>query len=179
MKAWNSSKAQDFDSTPAEHEEIGHAKVFKSAKTRKLMLRIYLWELYEEIFLSNAVEPSRRLDKAKERLAAILEGQRYAQNKIDLVFPDNIEFWEILVANLREFEAEIGVPPQLAMVEASLPKTKRNIEVFTSTDRMLETTVDCFTDPFTEASQLMVEHQLPSDEIDFIQGMIQHGKYLS
>jgi hypothetical protein len=180
MKAWNTSGANEFASTAAEPEETGHAKVFKSAKIRKLMLRVYLWEIYEQIFLTKEGNPTTKVERAREKLVAVLDGQRYAQNKVELVFPDDIEFWEILITNLREFENEIGVPPQLAMIEASLPKTRRKIEVYTSTDRALDTIVDCFTDPFTQASEIMVEHQLPSDEIDFIQGMIQHGiKYKS
>lgn len=175
MKAWNTSVSDDFASRDSKQEESGSSRVFKSAKIRKLMLRVYLWEIYEQIFLTKEGNQLTKVERARERLVAVLDGQRYAQNKVEMVFPEDIEFWEVLITNLREFENEIGVPPQLAMIEASLPKNKRKIEVYTSTDRALDTVVDCFTDPFTQASEIMMEYQLPSDEIDFIQGMIQHG----
>ena len=153
---------------------------FKSSKIRKLLLRITLWEIYSEIFLSkhslySNYTSDEKLHKSRELLTKIFTGQRIYQTKVDLIFPEPIEFWENLIINIRAFENDVGTPPLLEIKEATLIKTTKKIKAYTSTDKPLDTVVDCFSDPFTLASELMIQHKLPSDELDYIHGMIQHG----
>jgi hypothetical protein len=120
-----------------------------------------------------------KLNKSKEMLIQLLNGQRNYQSQVDLIFPEPIEYWENLITNIRSFENDLGGPPMLEMKEIIVSKTSRKIKAYTSTDKGLDTTVDCFSDPFTLASELMIQHQLPSDELDYIHGMIQHGMFFS
>mmetsp|Transcript_2275 Transcript_2275/g.3488 ORF Transcript_2275/g.3488 Transcript_2275/m.3488 type:complete len:497 (+) Transcript_2275:93-1583(+) len=178
MKAWNQTSETDYKRIAREDDEsVSQGKVFKSAKARKLILRIHVWNIYNEVFLSEEHKSDPResqVKRATNLLADLLRGQQHARSKVDMVFTNDIEFWESVVYNLREFEAAIGMPPQLSLHEVGNLDTKRTINVYTTTDKEMETEIDCFADPFTQASELMVEHRLPPDELDFIQGMIQH-----
>lgn len=156
---------------------------FKSSKIRKLLLRITLWELYNEIYLSkHSIYSNYTLDeklyKSRELLTKIFEGQRLYQTKVEVIFPEPIEYWENLIINIRTFENDVNTPPLLEIKEAKFIKTSKKIKAYTSTDKPLDTIVDCFSDPFTLASELMIQHKLPSDELDYIHGMIQHGKFI-
>jgi hypothetical protein len=154
--------------------------VFKSAKTRKLLLRLALWDIYNEIYLSkhsyySNYTMNEKINKSKEILVKLLQGQRHYQTKVDLIFPEPIEYWENLITHLRTFENDVGAPPMLEMKEVMVVTMSKKIKAYTSTDKGLDTTIDCFSDPFTLASELMIQHKLPSDELDYIHGMIQHG----
>lgn len=170
--------------------------IFKSSKTRKLLLRLAVWDIYNELYLSGSSDSSsgnhsgpslyshytneEKLTQSRDRLIQLFTGQRNYQSHVDLIFPEEpVEYWENLITNIRSFENELGGPPSLEMKEILVTKTSRKIKAYTSTDKGLDTAVDCFSDPFTLASELMIQHQLPSDELDYIHGMIQHGIYLS
>lgn len=159
--------------------------IFKSNKTRKLLLRLKIWEIYSTIYLSkNTIYSNYTMneknDKSKDILIKLFNGQRNYQTKVDLIFPSDssIEYWENLITNIRAFENEVGSSPIIELQEIILPKQLKKIKAFTSTDKPLDTTVNCFSDPFTLASELMIQNKLPSDELDYIHGMIQHGKIL-
>jgi hypothetical protein len=156
--------------------------IFKSSKTRKLLLRLAVWDIYNEIFLSknsyySNYTMTEKINKSKEILIKLLQGQRNYQTKVDLIFPEPIEYWENLINHLRTFENDVGAPPILEMKEVAVPKISKKIKAYTSTDKGLDTIIDCFSDPFTLASELMIQHKLPSDELDYIHGMIQHGLF--
>ena len=159
--------------------------IFKSSKTRKLLLRLAVWDIYNELYLTSSSLYSNytneeKLTQSRDRLIQLFNGQRNYQSHVDLIFPEEtIEYWENLITNIRSFENELGGPPSLEMKEILVTKTSRKIKAYTSTDKGLDTVVDCFSDPFTLASELMIQHQLPSDELDYIHGMIQHGLTLS
>lgn len=155
--------------------------IFQSNKTKKLLLRLAIWDIYQSVYLTkNSLYSNYTLDekliKSKELLIKLFANQKNYQMKVDIIFPENIEYWENLIIHIRNFENEVGMLPILEMKEIIVPKTSRKIKAYTSTDKGLDTTVDCFSDPFTLASELMIQHKLPPDELDYIHGMIQHGK---
>jgi len=158
-------------------QKIMKSNVLVTAKIRKLMLRIELWNIYEKIFLSNDPSIKNKNRAAGELLDDALTGQKTAQKRIATIFSSDgiIENWETVISKLKFFEDESDTVPLVSTEDTSIPVTEQLIQVRTSDDRVIkEVTLDYTTDTYQLACEIQVEHRLPADEIEYMQGMLQH-----
>ena len=175
----------NVDSTDHNKEKLGEQKIMKSnvlvtAKIRKLMLRLELWNIYEIVFLNKDTVNQNKNRAAASMLDDALEGQKQAQKRIATIFSSDstIENWESVLSKLKFFEDESDTIPLVSGTEDStIPLTELSVSVKTSDDQFIKDTVLNFsTDPHQVACEIQVEYRLPAEEIDYIQGMLQHGK---
>lgn len=169
---------EEEDDTTTNDETSAQNMSFKSTKIRKLLLRVCIWEIFKKHFRNenDGLMFEERISRGSEILSEIIFDKKYNKKLLKYVFQDVEDMtWEDVIVNLRNFEQQSGVPQTLSTFETSFPSTKRTIEVITSLDQTLETIVDYLDDPLTQASELIVERSLPSDELDYIRGVIQHG----
>lgn len=158
-------------------QKIMKNNVLVTAKIRKLMLRIELWNIYEKIFLSNDPSIKNKNRAAGELLDDALAGQKTAQKRIATIFSSDgtIENWESVISKLKFFEDESDTIPLVSTEDTTIPVTEHLVEVRTSDDRVIkEVTMDFTTDTYQLACEIQVEHRLPADEIEYMQGMLQH-----
>ncbi len=117
-----------------------------------------------------------KIQSCREMLAELFAGQDYIVKKVDLIFPSTgVENWENLCLNLKVFENNVTIPGLLTLSANDRPLEGKIINVLTSEDISYTTKIEILSDPLTEASELILEHSLPSEELDYLQGMIQHG----
>lgn len=144
------------------------------------MLRLELWNIYEKVFLSEDSSIKNKNRTAASLLDDALEGQRNAQQRIATIFSSDstIENWESILSKLKFFEDESDTIPLVSTEDSTIPLTEITVEVRSSeNDKFVTDAVLNFvSDPYQLACEIQVEHQLPAEEIDYIQGMLQHGK---
>lgn len=176
---------EDHNCSGVNKEKLDDQKIMKSnvlvtAKIRKLMLRLELWNIYEKVFLNNEGGMENKNRAAASLLDDALEGQKNAQQRIATIFSSDstIENWESVLSKLKFFEEESDTIPLVSGTEDStIPMTELTVEVRASDDTVIKEVVLNFsTDPHQLACEIQVEHRLPPEEIDYIQGMLQHGK---
>jgi hypothetical protein len=163
--------------------KLGEQKTMKSnvlvtAKIRKLMLRLELWNIYEKVFLSNDSTIKNKNRTAASLLDDALEGQKNAQQRIATIFSSDstIENWESILSKLKFFEEESDTIPLVTTEDSMIPLTEITVAVRSSDDKVIKDVVLNFsTDPYQMACEIQVENRLPAEEIDYIQGMLQHG----
>jgi hypothetical protein len=162
-----------------DEQKIMKSNVLVTSKIRKLMMRIELWNIYEKVFLSNDPSIKNKNRTAAAHLDDALQGQKTAQQRIATIFSSDgtIENWESLMSKLKFFEDESDTIPLVSTEDTSIPITGQMIEVRTSDDKIIkEVMLDFSTDTYQLACEIQVEFRLPAEEIDYMQGMLQHGK---
>jgi hypothetical protein len=161
-------------------QKIMKNNVLVTAKIRKLMLRIELWNIYEKIFLISDDKNIKNKNRAAaELLDFALDGQISAQKRIATIFSSDgiIENWETVISKLKYFEDESDTIPLVSTEDTNIPVTEQIVQVRTSDDQVIkEVMLDFATDTYQMACEIQMEYRLPADEIEYMQGMLQHGK---
>lgn len=174
--------------------------VLVSSKIRKLKLRIALWDIYEEVFLtpssdnndncnqndnifsssSSSSSVGKKVNKnrlAAQKLEERLEGQRSAQHRVATIFSSDseVENWASVISKLQFFEKESDTIPLVKTEDVEVSPEQKTVMVQSMKDEYLkEVQVDFNTDPHQVACEMQMEFNLSTDDIEYIQGMLQH-----
>ena len=110
----------------------------------------------------------------------LLEKSNYATKMFDEVFGNeeiaSLE-WDGVVARLRSFEDEEGLPNTVPFMTPFSP-TPLTVQVHSAgSTKPVDVQLTSMSDPKATAAETIVHYDLPHEELDHIISTLQHGKY--